>query len=85
MCPGISHQNGQKYHGPIFGFLNSILYATSKKDEPIDFSLTKADVKHRNPNVMCLLSKESFGKLYADKGYVTRDFLIYSLMKVFFW
>lgn len=39
--------------------------------ELLNFCLTKANVDDRNPEVFNVLSRELFGKLYADKGYIS--------------
>ena len=43
--------------------------------EIINFNLTKANVDDRNENVMNALIDKVFGKLYADKGYISQTLL----------
>jgi len=41
--------------------------------ELLNFMLTRANVDDRNPDVFNRLSEDLFGKLYADKGYISKD------------
>ena len=49
--------------------------AMQRKGEIINFNLTKANVDDRNENVMNALIDKAFGKLYADKGYISQTLL----------
>lgn len=45
----------------------------NEKGELLNFCLTKGNVDDRKPEVFNVLSKELFGKLYADKGYISNS------------
>lgn len=45
----------------------------NEKGEIINFVLTKANVDDRNQAVMDTLTTKVFGKLYADKGYISQS------------
>ncbi len=45
----------------------------NEKSEIINFVLTKANVDDRNENVIDTLTDKVFGKLYADKGYISQS------------
>ncbi len=45
----------------------------NEKGEIINFVLTKANVDDRNESVMDTLTDKVFGKLYADKGYISQS------------
>ena len=45
----------------------------NEKGEILNFVLTKANVDDRNENVMDTLTDKVFGKLYADKGYISQS------------
>ena len=51
---------------------NCICYVT-KKGELINFVLTRANVDDRNEAVIDTLTDRVFGKLYADKGYISQS------------
>lgn len=44
----------------------------NEKGEIINFVLTKANVDDRNESVIDTLTDKMFGKLYADKGYISQ-------------
>lgn len=44
----------------------------NEKGEIINFNLTRSNVDNRNENVMNALTDKIFGKLYADKGYISQ-------------
>ena len=52
--------------------------ACNDRGEIIAFVLTGANVSDKNPNVFKVLAKRLYGKLFADKGYISQklfDFL----------
>ena len=56
--------------GWFFGF--KLHLVCNEKGELLNFSLTKGNVDDRNPDVINVLTKDLFGKLYADKGYISQ-------------
>jgi len=60
---------GKSSMGWFHGF--KLHLVCNDKGEVLDFCLTKGNVDDRNMNVMKVLTKELFGKLYADKGYIS--------------
>ena len=50
------------------------------KGELLNFCLTKGNVDNRNVNVIKLLTKDSFGKLYGDKSYISSSLLLYVII-----
>lgn len=61
---------GKSTMGWYIGFKLHLL--CNEKGEIINFNLTKANVDDRNENVMNALIDKAFGKLYADKGYISQ-------------
>lgn len=61
---------GKSTMGWYIGFKLHLL--CNEKGEIINFNLTKANVDDRNENVMNALIDKVFGKLYADKGYISQ-------------
>ena len=47
----------------------------NERGELLNFALTKAYVDDRYPEVFNNLTKDLFGKLYADKGYISQSLL----------
>ena len=45
----------------------------NERGELLNFALTRANVDDRNPKVFNDLTKDLFGKLYADKGYISQS------------
>ena len=45
----------------------------NERGELLNFALTKANEDDRNPEVFSSLTKDLFGKLYADKGYISQS------------
>ena len=60
---------GKSSMGWFYGF--KLHLVCNDKGELINFCLTRSNVDDRNPDVFSVLSKELFGKLYADKGYIS--------------
>lgn len=60
---------GKSSMGWFFGF--KLHLVCNDKGELLNFCLTKGNVDDRNPDVFKVLSKELFGKLYGDKGYIS--------------
>lgn len=61
---------GKSTMGWYYGFKLHLI--CNEKGELLNFMLTKANVDDRNPNVFNRLSENVFGKLYADKGYISQ-------------
>jgi hypothetical protein len=60
---------GKSSMGWFFGFKLHLI--CNDRGELLNFCITRGNVDDRNPNVFKVLSKELFGKLYADKGYIS--------------
>lgn len=67
---------GKSTMGWFFGF--KLHLVCNDKGELLNFCLTKANVDDRNENVMNVLTKNLFGKLYGDKGYISSS--LFSLL-----
>lgn len=63
--------NGKSTMGWYVGFKLHLL--CNEKGELINFVLTRANVDDRNESVIDTLTDKVFGKLYADKGYISRS------------
>lgn len=63
-------QNRQEHNGMVFGFKLHLI--CNERGELLNFMLTKANVDDRNPEVFNRLSDNVFGKLFADKGYISQ-------------
>lgn len=61
---------GKSTMGWYVGFKLHIL--CNEKGEIVNFVLTRANVDDRNEDVMDTLTDKVFGKLYADKGYISQ-------------
>ena len=57
--------------GWYYGFKLHLL--CNERGELLNFALTKAYVDDCNPEVFNNLTKDLFGKLYADKGYISQS------------
>lgn len=62
---------GKSTMGWYFGFKLHLL--CNEKGELLNFVLTKANVDDRDEMVFNEFSKNLFGKLYADKGYISQE------------
>ena len=62
-------ETGKSSMGWFFGF--KLHLVCNEKGELLNFCLTKGNVDDRNPEVFSVLSKDLFGKLYGDKGYIS--------------
>jgi len=60
---------GKTTVGWFFGF--KLHLVCNDKGELLNFCLTRGNVDDRNINVFNVLSKDLFGKLYGDKGYIS--------------
>jgi hypothetical protein len=60
---------GKSTMGWFFGF--KLHLVCNEKGELLNFCLTKGNVDDRNVDVFNVLSKDLFGKLYGDKGYIS--------------
>lgn len=61
---------GKSTMGWYFGFKLHLI--CNERGEILNFMLTKANVDDRDANVFNRLSDNIFGKLYADKGYISK-------------
>ena len=61
---------GKSTMGWYFGFKLHLI--CNERGELLNFMLTKANVDDRNPEVFNRLSDNMFGKLFADKGYISQ-------------
>jgi len=64
-------QVGKNTMGWFFGFKLHLII--NDKGEVINFALTKANVDDRNQLVINNMTKNLFGKLFADKGYISKE------------
>lgn len=62
---------GKSTMGWYYGFKLHLI--CNEKGELLNFMLTKANVDDRNIHVFNRLSDNIFGKLYADKGYISKS------------
>jgi hypothetical protein len=63
-------ERGKSTMGWFFGF--KLHLVCNEKGELLNFSLTKGNVDDRNQDVLNVLTKDLFGKLFADKGYISK-------------
>lgn len=63
-------QRGKSSTGWFYGF--KLHLSINEQGEILGFCLTAGNTDDRNSNVMQHLTKEMFGKLYADKGYISQ-------------
>ena len=61
---------GKSTMGWYFGFKLHLI--CNERGEILNFMLTKANVDDRNENVFNRLTDNVFGKLFADKGYISK-------------
>lgn len=61
---------GKSTMGFFFGFKLHLII--NERGEILNFALSKGNVDDRNEDVMKTMTKDLFGKLYADKGYVSQ-------------
>lgn len=64
-------QKGKSTMGWYYGFKLHLL--CNERGELLNFALTRANVDDRNPQVFNHLTKDLFGKLYTDKGYISQS------------
>lgn len=64
-------EKGKSTMGWYVGFKLHIL--CNEKGEIVNFVLTKANVDDRDESVIDTLTDKVFGKLYADKGYISQS------------
>ena len=62
---------GKNTMGWFFGFKLHLII--NDKGEVLNFALTKANVDDRNQLLINNMSKNIFGKLFADKGYISHE------------
>ena len=62
-------ERGKSTMGWYFGFKLHLI--CNERGELLNFMLTKANVDDRNTDVFNRLSDNVFGKLFADKGYIS--------------
>ncbi len=65
--------DGKGTMGWCHGF--KLHFTCNDRGEIITFCLTGANVDDRNPKVWNVLAKELYGRLFADRGYISQDFL----------
>lgn len=63
-------QRGKSSTGWFYGFKLHLI--VSEQGEIIDFSLTPGNVDDRNPELMQKLTEKVTGKLFGDKGYLSK-------------
>ena len=63
-------QRGKSSTGWFYGF--KLHLAINDRGEILDFCLTAGNTDDRDPHVMDSLTKNIFGKLFADKGYISQ-------------
>lgn len=61
---------GKSTMGWFFGFKLHLII--NDKGELLSFYLTKGNVDDRNQEVMTAMTKDIFGKLFGDKGYISK-------------
>lgn len=71
-------KRGKSSMGWFYGFKLHLII--SDKGEILSFCLTSGNVDDRDENVMNSLTKEIFGKLFADRGYISQK-LFENLLK----
>jgi hypothetical protein len=64
-------ERGKSTMGWFYGF--KLHLVCNEKGELLNFSLTKGNVDDRNQDVLNVLTKDLFGKLFADKGYISKS------------
>ena len=62
-------ERGKSTMGGYFGFKLHLI--CKERGELLNFMLTKANVDDRNTDIFNRLSDNVFGKLFADKGYIS--------------
>ena len=62
---------GKSSMGWFYGFKLHLII-NNDEGEILSFCLTSGNVDDRNEEVMDLLTKEIFGKLFADRGYISQ-------------
>ncbi len=62
-------ERGKSSTGWFYGF--KLHLVINDKGELLSFCLTAGNVDDRNPDVIDKLSRELFGKLFADRGYIS--------------
>ncbi len=63
-------ERGKSTMGWFYGF--KLHLVCNEKGELLNFSLTKGNIDDRNQDVLNVLTKDLFGKLFADKGYISQ-------------
>lgn len=63
-------ERGKSSLGWFFGF--KLHLVCNEKGELLSFYLTKGNVDDRNPKHIKKMTEELFGKMYADKGYISK-------------
>ncbi len=64
-------EKGKSTMGWYVGFKLHLL--CNEKGDLLNFVLTKTNVVDRNESVIDTLTDKMFGKLYADKGYISQS------------
>lgn len=63
-------ERGKTTVGWFYGF--KLHLVINEKGELLSFGITKGNVDDRNIKLMRILTKDIFGKIYADKGYISQ-------------
>jgi len=63
-------EKGKSTLGWFYGFKLHLII--NDKGELLSFYLTKGNIDDRDPNVMMDMTKSIFGKLFGDKGYISK-------------
>jgi hypothetical protein len=68
-------QRGKSTMGWFYGF--KLHLVCNEKGELLNFSLTEGNVDDRDMSVFNVIAKNLFGKLYADRGYISSSLFEY--------
>ncbi|MBK9743448.1 MAG: IS982 family transposase [Saprospiraceae bacterium] len=68
-------QKSKSTMGWFFGF--KIHLIINDKGEILSFCFSKANVDDRDPQIMSIMTKEIFGKLFGDRGYIDQKLAEY--------
>ena len=64
-------KRGKSTLGWFYGF--KLHLVCNDKDELLSFCLTPGNIDDRDPKTLLFLTKKLFGKLFADKGYISQS------------
>ncbi len=63
-------ERGKSTMGWFYGF--KLHFVCNEKGEILSFCLTPGNIDDRDPKTIQTLTKKLFGKLFADKGYISQ-------------